>query len=42
MVANPATGRVAAFFSVLDDTSGYVQDYYPPIIAMLADICAGR
>ncbi|MFM7444639.1 MAG: serine hydrolase domain-containing protein, partial [Tabrizicola sp.] len=41
MVANPATGRVAAFFSVLDDTSGYVADYYPPIIAMLAAICAG-
>jgi CubicO group peptidase (beta-lactamase class C family) len=40
MVANPATGRVAVFFSVLDDFAGYNPDYYPPIIAMLADICA--
>jgi CubicO group peptidase (beta-lactamase class C family) len=41
MVANPATGRVACFLSVLDDENGYEQSYYPPIIAMLADICAG-
>ena len=41
MVANPATGRVAVFLSVLDDVAGYSPDYYPPIIAMLAEICAG-
>lgn len=42
LVANPETGRVAAFFSVLDDESGYEQSYYPPIIAMLAEICTGK
>lgn len=40
LVANPATGRVAAFLSVLDDENGYDSAYYPPIIAMLAAICA--
>ena len=41
LVANPATGRVACFLSVLQDRDGYVSGYYPPIIAMLAEICAG-
>jgi CubicO group peptidase (beta-lactamase class C family) len=41
MVANPETGRVACFLSVLQDAHGYDPDYYPPIIAMLAEICAG-
>lgn len=40
MVANPETGRVAAFLSVLQDEDGYDSDYYPPIIAMLSEICA--
>lgn len=40
MVANPETGRVAAFLSVLDDENGYESGYYPPIISMLSDICA--
>lgn len=42
LVANPLTGRVAAFLSVLDDESGYETGYYPPIIAMLSQICEGR
>lgn len=41
LVANPETGRVACFLSVLQDEDGYDSDYYPPIIAMLAAICAG-
>jgi CubicO group peptidase (beta-lactamase class C family) len=41
LVANPRTGRVACFLSVLQDRDGYVAGYYPPIIAMLAEICAG-
>ena len=41
LVANPETGRVACFLSVLENDSGYDANYYPPIIAMLADICAG-
>jgi CubicO group peptidase (beta-lactamase class C family) len=41
LVANPATGRVACFLSVLQNREGYASDYYPPIIAMLAEICAG-
>jgi CubicO group peptidase (beta-lactamase class C family) len=40
LVANPETGRVACFLSVLQDAHGYDPNYYPPIIAMLADICA--
>ncbi len=41
LVANPETGRVACFLSVLQDVAGYDAAYYPPIIAMLAEICAG-
>lgn len=41
LVANPETGRTACFLSVLQDESGYDTSYYPPIIAMLAEICAG-
>ena len=41
LVANPETGRVACFLSVLENDSGYDADTYPPIIAMLAEICAG-
>jgi hypothetical protein len=33
---------VAAFLSVLDDENGYESGYYPPIIAMLSEICATR
>lgn len=41
MVANPDTGRVACFLSVLQNEAGYDSAYYPPIIGMLADLCAG-
>ena len=40
MVANPETGRVACFLSVLQNAPGYDPAYYPPIIAMLEAICA--
>jgi CubicO group peptidase (beta-lactamase class C family) len=40
LVANPATGRVACYLSVMQDEDGYDAAYYPPIIAMLAEICA--
>jgi CubicO group peptidase (beta-lactamase class C family) len=42
LVANPETGRVACFLSVLQNAHGYDAEYYPPIIAMLSDICAGH
>lgn len=41
LVANPHTGRVACFLSVLQTDAGFDADYYPPIIKMLAEICAG-
>lgn len=41
LVANPETGRVACYLSVLQDAHGYDPDWYPPIIAMLSEICAG-
>lgn len=41
MVANPDTGRVACFLSVLQTETGYDIDRCPPIIGMLADLCAG-
>lgn len=41
MVANPTTGRVAAFLSVLETEDGNDESYYPPIIRMLGDICSG-
>lgn len=41
MLANMETGRVAVFLSVLDTQDGYFSSYYPPIIQMLAEICAG-
>jgi CubicO group peptidase (beta-lactamase class C family) len=41
LVANPDTGRVACFLSVLQNDAGFDADYYPPIIKMLADLCAG-
>ena len=41
LVANPQTGRVACFLSVLQDAHGFDPDWYPPIISMLADICGG-
>ncbi|MEZ5885304.1 MAG: serine hydrolase [Paracoccaceae bacterium] len=41
LVANPATGRVACYLSVMQNESGYDSGYYPPVIAMLAGICAG-
>ncbi len=40
LLANPQTGRVAAYLSVLQNESGYDSAYYPPIISMLDDICA--
>jgi hypothetical protein len=41
LVANPDTGRVACYLSVMQDEDGYDSGYYPPIITMLAEICAG-
>ncbi len=41
MLVDMETGRVGLFFSVLDTEDGYFADYYPPIIQMLAEICAG-
>ncbi|WP_137110303.1 serine hydrolase [Rhodobacter sp. SY28-1] len=41
LVANPQTGRVACFLSVLQDAHGFDPAWYPPIITMLAEICAG-
>jgi CubicO group peptidase (beta-lactamase class C family) len=41
MVANPDTGRVACLLSVMQNAHGYDPDWYPPVIAMLSDICAG-
>ena len=41
LVANPETGRVACFLSVLQNDAGYDPAYYPPVIEMLAAICAG-
>jgi len=41
LVANPDTGRTACFLSVLQNDAGYDDNYYPPIIAMLAEICSG-
>ncbi|MCY1128251.1 serine hydrolase [Frigidibacter sp. RF13] len=40
LVANPSTGRVACYLSVMQNDSGYDSAYYPPVIAMLAEICA--
>ena len=40
LVANPATGRVACYLSVLQNPAGYDPDFYPPVIAMLTEICA--
>ena len=40
MLADLTTGRVAVFLSVLDTEDGYFSNYYPPIIRMLAEICA--
>lgn len=41
LIANPDTGRVACFLSVLQDEDGYDTAYYPPIIAMLAELTGG-
>lgn len=41
MLADMTTGRVGVFLSVLDDADGYFSDYYPPVIALLAEICGG-
>lgn len=41
LLVDPTTGRVAVFLSVLDTEDGYFSNYYPPIIRMLAEICAG-
>lgn len=40
MLADLTTGRVGVFLSVLDTEDGYFSNYYPPIIEMLAEICA--
>lgn len=42
LVANPETGRTACFLSVLQDEDGYDTAWYPPVIAMLSEICAGK
>lgn len=42
LVANPDTGRVACFLSVLQTESGFDPAWYPPVIQMLVEICAGR
>ena len=41
MLADLTTGRVGVFLSVLDTEDGYFSAYYPPIIQMLSEICAG-
>ncbi|MFN4193989.1 MAG: serine hydrolase [Tabrizicola sp.] len=41
LVANPATGRVACYLSVLQNAHGFDPDWYPPVVAMLTAICAG-
>jgi CubicO group peptidase (beta-lactamase class C family) len=41
MLADMETGRVGVYFSVLDTEDGYFSNYYPSIIKMLAEICAG-
>ncbi len=41
MLVDLQTGRVGVFLSVLDTEDGYFSSYYPPIIQMLAEICAG-
>jgi len=41
LVANPETGRVACYLSVLQNEDGYDSGFYPPVIAMLSEICAG-
>jgi CubicO group peptidase (beta-lactamase class C family) len=41
MLVDMETGSVGVFLSVLENASGYDAAYYPPIIAMLAEICAG-
>jgi CubicO group peptidase (beta-lactamase class C family) len=40
LLANPETGRVGVFLSVLQNESGYDSAHYPPIIGMLENICA--
>jgi hypothetical protein len=40
MLVDMQTGRVGVFLSVLDDEDGYDSAYYPPVIQMLAQICA--
>lgn len=40
LLADPRTGRSACFLSVLQDEAGYDAAYFPPIVAMLAQICA--
>ena len=41
MLVDMQTGRVAVVLSVLDTEDGYLAEYYPPIIQMLSEICAG-
>lgn len=41
MLANPETGRVAVYLSAIDNEAGYDAAFYPPLIEVLADICAG-
>ena len=41
LLVDMQSGRVAVFLSVLDTEDGYLAEYFPPIIRMLAEICAG-
>jgi CubicO group peptidase (beta-lactamase class C family) len=41
MLVDLTTGTVGVYLSVLQNADGYDANWYPPIIAMLAAICAG-
>jgi len=40
LLVDMATGAVGVYLSVLQDEHGYDAAFYPPVIAMLAEICA--
>jgi CubicO group peptidase (beta-lactamase class C family) len=42
LLADLTSGVVGVFFSVVEDKDGYPQDYYPPVIKMLAEIAELR
>lgn len=41
LLVDMSTGTVGLYMSVLQDAHGYDADFYPPVIKMLAEICAG-